>query len=114
MSATFFYAVRYLVNGLCETPLRVGAADGDLETVLTDADGIAFVPGSSLAGAMRNWLEGSAWRGLVEALFGSQKHPGSLRTGRKPCAPGTPRAPRARACAFAASVAAPTRAASST
>ena len=35
MSATFFYAVRYLVNGLCETPLRVGAADGDLETVLT-------------------------------------------------------------------------------
>ena len=23
MSATFFYAVRYLVNGLCETPLRV-------------------------------------------------------------------------------------------
>lgn len=100
MSATFFYAVRYLVNGLCETPLRVGAADGDLETVLTDADGIAFVPGSSLAGAMRNWLEGSAWRGLVEALFGSQKHPGSLLFSDARFTADAPRAtrPRLRIC----------------
>ena len=96
MSATFFYAVRYLVNGLCETPLRVGAADGDLETVLTDADGIAFVPGSSLAGAMRNWLEGSAWRGLVEALFGSQKNPGILLFSDARFTADAPRATRPR------------------
>ena len=96
MSATFFYAVRYLVNGNCVTPLRVGGADGDPETVLTDADGVAFVPGSSLAGAMRSWLAGSRWSGLAEALFGSQKHPGSLLFSDARFAADAPRAVRPR------------------
>lgn len=100
MSATFFYAVRYLANGICETPLRVGAADGELETVLTDADGTAFVPGSSLAGAMRSWLEASKWSGLAEALFGSQKRQGSLMFSDARFAADAPRAmrPRLRIC----------------
>lgn len=100
MSAAFFYAVRYAAEGLCETPLRVGGADGDLETVLTDADGVAFVPGSSLAGAMRSWLEASERRGLAEALFGSQKRPGSLLFSDARFAADAPRVtrPRLRIC----------------
>ena len=95
MSATFFYAVRYLIDGNCVTPLRVAGADGDPETVLTDADGVAFGAGqfpcrrdAQLVGGKQG---GAA---LAEALFGSQKHPGSLLFSDARFAADAPRAVR--------------------
>ncbi len=78
MSATFFHAAQYWVKGVCQSPLRTGAADGDLESVLTDAQGVPILPGSSLAGALRGWLAQSQWSAFVQALFGSQERPGRL------------------------------------
>lgn len=77
MSATFTRAVRYRVEAVCRTPLRTGGADGAVETVLRDWTGRPFVQGTSLAGALRGWLEGRDPEG-AEALFGSQAQSGSL------------------------------------
>ena len=78
MKATFLYAVRYWIQAECLTPLRTGGADGDVEMVLTDFDGSLFVQGSSLAGAMRQWMEENEQQSLVESLFGSQRQSGKL------------------------------------
>lgn len=77
MSATFTRAVRYRVEAVCLTPLRTGGADGAVDTVLRDWTGRPFVQGTSLAGALRDWL---ADRDpcQVESLFGSQQQSGSL------------------------------------
>ncbi len=77
MNATFQYAVVYQVRVLCYAPFRTANADGETETVLYDSEGRPFLQGSSLAGAMREWL----FRrdpALVEDLFGSQKKNGKL------------------------------------
>lgn len=72
MKATFTYAVRYWVHGTCETPLRTGGVERDLQTVLHRADDdIPILQASSLAGALRGWRDS-------EALFGSQDAEGSL------------------------------------
>ena len=78
MTAIFTTAIRYKVNAVCETPLRTGGADGNLEGVLRDSCGNAFLQGSSLAGALRGWLEKSSEKHHTEALFGSQEHEGHL------------------------------------
>lgn len=96
MAATFFYAVRYWVEAQCRTPLRTGGADGDVEAVLTDSDGHPFVQGSSLAGAMRSWIEGKNQLGLTEALFGSQKQAGHLMVSDARFSPETERSLRPR------------------
>ncbi len=78
MTAIFTTAIRYKVNAVCETPLRTGGADGNLESVLRDSCGNAFLQGSSLAGALRGWLEKSSEKHHTKALFGSQEHEGHL------------------------------------
>ncbi len=77
MSATFTRAVRYRVEAVCLTPLRTGGADGAVETVLRDWTGRPFVQGTSLAGALRDWLADRD-PDKVEPLFGSQAQGGSL------------------------------------
>lgn len=77
MSATFTRAVRYRVEAVCLTPLRTGGADGAVETVLRDWTGRPFVQGTSLAGALRDWLADRD-PDKVEPLFGSQAQSGSL------------------------------------
>lgn len=77
MSATFTRAVRYRVEAVCLTPLRTGGADGAVDTVLRDWTGRPFVQGTSLAGALRGWLEDRD-PDKVESLFGSQAQSGSL------------------------------------
>ena len=77
MNATFTRAVRYWVEAVCLTPLRTGGADGAVETVLRDWEGRPFVQGTSLAGALRGWLEGRD-PDQAETLFGSQRQSGSL------------------------------------
>lgn len=77
MAVTYTYAVRYEVEALCWTPLRTGGTDGDPQMILQSWDGTALVQGSSLAGALREWLAaGDA--GMAEDLFGSQKKAGHL------------------------------------
>lgn len=77
MSATFTRAVRYRVEAVCLTPLRTGGADGAVDTVLRDWTGRPFVQGTSLAGALRDWLADRD-PDKVEPLFGSQAQSGSL------------------------------------
>ena len=84
MSATFTRAVRYRVEAVCLTPLRTGGADGAVETVLRDWTGRPFVQGTSLAGALRDWLADRD-PDKVESLFGSQQQSGS-QNGRKTAA----------------------------
>lgn len=78
MAATFTYATVYQVEAVCRTPLRTGGTDGDPEQVLRGRDGRAFVQGSSLAGALRGWLEETPERSRTEALFGSRELGGHL------------------------------------
>ncbi len=78
VQATFTYAVRYRVYATCQTPLRTGGADGDTELVLTNSKGRPMIQGSSLAGAMRAWVQQTHGTAMAEALFGSQKRAGHL------------------------------------
>ena len=78
MRAVFTTAIRYKVNAVCETPLRTGGAVGNTESVLRDSFGNAFLQGSSLAGALRSWLEKNGEQKTAKALFGSQEHEGHL------------------------------------
>lgn len=75
---SFSCAAVYRTEAVCRTPLRTGGTDGDIEQVLRRRDGTAFVQGTSLAGAMRSWLEESGKRALAETLFGSQDQAGRL------------------------------------
>ncbi len=78
MAATFTYAACYEIDACCVTPLRTGGPDGDPEAILESWDGTALLQASSLAGALRGWLESSRYAALSEALFGSQKAAGHL------------------------------------
>lgn len=78
MGASFTYAVRYQITAVCQTPLRTGGVDGDTESVLRDGRGRAFLQGTSLAGALRAWLETNAAPELVRGLMGSQRVTGRL------------------------------------
>ena len=69
MKAVFTRAVRYQADAVCETPLRTGGADGSMESVLRDSFGNAFVQGSSLAGALRGWLEKNGQPNTAEEKF---------------------------------------------
>ena len=78
MNATFTKAVRYQADAVCETPLRTCGADGDTELVLRNWRGIPMIQGSSLAGAMRGWLERTHGAARANQLFGSQEQAGHL------------------------------------
>ena len=75
---SFSYAAVYQAKAVCLTPLRTGGADGDAEQVLRRKDGTAFVQGTSLAGAMLDWLKGQPERSHADDLFGSQEQAGHL------------------------------------
>lgn len=77
MGAKFDCAALYSVKACCKSPLRTGGEDNDMESVLRYADGRAFVQGTSLAGALRDWLEQQN-AAMADQLFGSQKQPGQL------------------------------------
>ena len=77
MNATFTHAIRYWVTAACLTPLRTGAADGSVDDVLRDWAGQAFVQGSSVAGALREWLKLHD-PARADLLFGSEQAGGSL------------------------------------
>ena len=77
MSAVFTKAVRYWVTATCKSPLRTGAADSSVESVLCDWTGQPFVQGSSLAGAMHAWLLSHDEK-VAKVLFGSQQIGGKL------------------------------------
>lgn len=57
MKATFTKAIRYLVDIVCESPLRTGGSAKDTQTILLDAERLPFLQGTSLAGAFRSWRE---------------------------------------------------------
>lgn len=77
MSATFNCTAVYQVEATCQTPLRTGGSEGNIEHILQDSYGNAFLQGSSLAGAMRAWW--SEQKGCTgDLLFGSQKCQGKL------------------------------------
>ena len=76
MSAVFTYAVRYDAEAVCLTPLRSGA--GETEDVLRDESGRMFLQGSSIAGALRDWVTDTMGAKTAECLFGSRKCSGSL------------------------------------
>ncbi len=78
MKAQYMTAIRYLVRAKCQTPLRTAGADADTESVLRSRDGHAMIQGSSLAGAMREWITANENETMAEAMFGSQKEAGSL------------------------------------
>lgn len=75
MTAQFTQAVRYTVTAVCKTPLRTG--NGDLQDVLKDVNGVPFIQGSSLAGALRSWLEREN-ADCAARLFGGQEKEGHL------------------------------------
>ena len=75
----FDLVYQYKVTCSCDTPLRVGAADGDTRNVLRLPDNTPFIQGASLAGVMRAWLEAKSDNEiLVSELFGDQKKAGTL------------------------------------
>lgn len=78
MNATFTKVACYQVEAVCVTPLRTCGADGDTELVLRNWQGIPMIQGSSLAGAMRGWLEKTHGVALANQMFGSQEQAGHL------------------------------------
>ena len=78
MKAVFSYSVRYIVTARCLTPLRTADAEGNADEVLQASDGVCFVQGSSIAGALRAWAEANEGTAAAESLFGSNNRQGSL------------------------------------
>jgi CRISPR/Cas system CSM-associated protein Csm3 (group 7 of RAMP superfamily) len=64
------------------TPLHAGsgraAVPGNLRAVAVDAAGQPFVPGSTLAGAMRHWYRRRAGAAAADAVFGSPQQGSAL------------------------------------
>lgn len=57
MKAAYNAPVLYRITAKMASPLRTGGTDGDTEAVLRDAAGRPFVQGTSIAGAVREWLD---------------------------------------------------------
>ncbi len=77
MPAAFWYAVHYWAEGVCKTPFRSGNQENDPESILRTRDGRPFLQGTSLAGALRQWVEENLPDKAVP-LFGSRENGGSL------------------------------------
>lgn len=78
MKAVFTHAAHYQVTATCQTPFRTSGAEGDTELVLRNWKGFPMIQGSSLAGALRDWLSKSEMAWAVNGLFGSQEQTGHL------------------------------------
>ena len=75
MKPIFTEAVVYQILARCLTPLRTGDESGSPDKLLTASNGQFLLQGTSLSGALRNYLEPSD---LQDHLFGSQRSPGCL------------------------------------
>lgn len=69
---------RWVISGelVAAGPLHVGGAGGGVDADLSlavDGRGDYYVPGTSLAGAFREWMRSRAERGQVDALWGFQE-----------------------------------------
>lgn len=71
MKASFTCAVRYRVTARCLSPLRTAGAEGGMDSVLRGADGVYRLQGSSIAGALREWLSTEEGEARAERLFGA-------------------------------------------
>ena len=78
MNATFTLAAIYQVKATCVSPLRTGAADGNIEEVLRDSKGNFLIQGSSIAGAIRDWLSNNNFKAYENRLMGTTNGGGSL------------------------------------
>lgn len=78
MKATFTKAIRYWVEAVCQTPLRTGEIGRAPEQVMRNWQGRAVIQGSSLAGALRNWLASTGNTKLAGRLFGATESAGTL------------------------------------
>ena len=78
MNATFTLAAVYQVKATCDSPLRTGAADGNTEEVLRDSKGNFLIQGSSIAGAIRDWLSNNNFKAYENRLMGTTNGGGSL------------------------------------
>lgn len=75
MPKKYNYIVNIIVEATCESPLRIGNRDNDTEDVLKDREGVPFIPGTSIAGVLREYVT-SAYSN--ESLFGGQNRDGRL------------------------------------
>lgn len=71
------YTHRYLARIILEaaTPLAVGSGERDVITdqlVTTDVNGLPYIPGTALAGVLRNSLELDLGKNVVDTLMGFQ------------------------------------------
>lgn len=76
--ASFCFAARYHVTATLETPLRVGPDDGNSEEILRDGANRPCVPGTSIAGALLDYLNHSSDQGYAKSLFGAKRDSGQL------------------------------------
>ena len=68
--ARFNYAVYYLVEATCQTPLRTGGTE---KSVLCGADGLPMIQGGSIAGVLRSYLALEQGEEAARHLFGSSE-----------------------------------------
>ncbi len=75
------YTYRHLANIVLEatTPLAIGSGKKDIFTdslVITDVNGMPYIPGTSIAGVIRHMLEDIAEKSEIDQLFGFQEESG--------------------------------------
>lgn len=68
--ARFNYAVCYLVDATCQTPLRTGGTE---KSVLCGADGLPMIQGGSIAGVLRSYLALEQGEEAAKHLFGASE-----------------------------------------
>ena len=68
--AKFNYAVCYLVDATCQTPLRTGGTE---KSMLCGADGLPMIQGGSIAGVLRSYLALEQGEEAAKHLFGSSE-----------------------------------------
>ncbi len=78
MQPTFTLAVVYHVQATCCTPLRSSDALGNVDVVLRTPQGQAYLQGSSLAGALKDYALKKLGESRTAAILGSTKGSGSL------------------------------------
>lgn len=78
MQPTFTLAVVYHVQATCCTPLHSSDALGNVDTVLRTSQGQAYLQGSSLAGALKDYALKKLGESRTAAILGSTKGSGSL------------------------------------
>lgn len=74
MRATFSKVIRYHVSVCCASPIRTGNTENDPESILYTWDGRPMLQGSSLAGAIREWLDQDS----ANRLLGAPESEGEL------------------------------------